>query len=70
MGQDESQECTIRDRLLDDLTDAAEDFTMRAEDLRIGDTSAEAMRDALERARVRAEQAHAAYFSHREEHGC
>jgi hypothetical protein len=52
------------------LTDAAQDFAMRAQELRIGGTSMDAIRDALERARTRAEQAHAAYFAHREDHGC
>jgi hypothetical protein len=67
---DTSTECGLRDKLLNDLTDAAEEFAMRAEELRIGHSSMEAMRDALERARARAGQAHAAYFDHREEHGC
>jgi hypothetical protein len=67
---DTSQECAVRDRLLNDLTDAAQAFALRAEELRLRNTNMDAIRDALERARTRAEEAHALYFAHREEHGC
>jgi hypothetical protein len=70
MGLDTSQECAVRDRLLNDLTDAAQAFALRAEELRLRNTNMDAIRDALERARTRAEEAHALYFAHREEHGC
>jgi hypothetical protein len=65
-----SRICAERDRLLDDLTDAAQEFASRAEELRVGSKQYELMRDALEAARQRAEQSHLAYFAHREEHGC
>jgi hypothetical protein len=48
MGVDTSRECAVRDRLLNNLTDAAHDFAVRAEDLRIGHISKEAIKDALE----------------------
>ena len=70
MGFKSTSTCAERDRLLNDLTDAAQEFAMRAEELRVGDTHSESILDALERSRQRAEQAHAAYFAHREKHGC
>jgi hypothetical protein len=70
MGLDTAQECAVRDRLLNDLNDAAQDFARRAEELPLRHTNMDAVRDALERARIRAEEAHALYFAHREEHGC
>jgi hypothetical protein len=65
-----SRLCAERDRLLDDLTDAAHEFAWRAEELRVESKQYESMRDALDAARQRAEQAHLTYFAHREEHGC
>ena len=70
MGSESSSTCAERDRLFDDLTDAAQEFALRAEELRIGDTRLEEIRESLERSRERAERAHAAYFAHREKHGC
>ena len=69
MASESPSTCTERDRLLNDLTDAAQQFALRAEELRV-DAGLSATRDALEDARQRAERAHAAYFAHREEHGC
>lgn len=70
MGSESASTCAERDRLLGDLNDAAKEFSLRAEELRVGDTHSESNLDALERSRQRAEQAHAAYFAHREKHGC
>jgi hypothetical protein len=52
------------------LTDAAQEFASRAEELRTDDTRLAQVREALENARQRAERAHALYFDHREQHGC
>jgi hypothetical protein len=62
--------CEERDRLLDILIAAAEEFASRAEDLKVSDQRYPLVADALERAREEAERAHRAYFAHREEHGC
>jgi hypothetical protein len=62
--------CAQRDQLFDALTTASQEFAVRAEELRSDDKRYESMHDALERARQVAEQAHIAYFAHREEHGC
>ena len=70
MGFKSTSTCAERDRLLNDLTDAAQEFAMRAEELRVGDAHLELIQNALETARERADRAHAAYFAHREKHGC
>ena len=70
MGSKSASTCLERDRLLDDLNDAAQEFALRAEGLRVGDTHFERILDTLETCRKRAEQAHATYFAHREKHGC
>jgi hypothetical protein len=61
--------CATRS-VVDALTTASQEFAVRAEELRSDDKRYESMHDALERARQVAEQAHIAYFAHREEHGC
>jgi hypothetical protein len=70
MGSKLLSTCAERDRLLNDLTDAAHEFALQAEELRVSDTRFGSIRDALQTSRQRAEQAHAAYFAHREKHGC